>query len=150
MPNTSIVSTGDVLTATNFNYLPRGLITSATNTGANQASITSTTDLTSMTTTATYTSGRLYLVMAETHFISTVAGDYALLALNVGGSTLYSTYYGYVNAAEVQTMHLMYLTSSLSGSTTIKLQMGRSTGTGTLTAYHTRRSQLQVYDMGVA
>lgn len=150
MPTAALATTGSVLTATEYNYLPRGLVASVVSTGSNQTGVTSAVDLTGMTTTATYTNGRNYLVLAQISFSGTVAGDYLALNVNIGASNVYTVYQGYTGTAEVQTVTAMYYASNLSGSTVIKLNGGRSTGTGTITFWHSRRSSLQIYDMGVA
>jgi hypothetical protein len=153
------VAPGDVLRANsgtaaynsiigNANIAPRGRVASAVNTGSNQASITTAVDLTNTTTGSfTYTNGRYYLVIAETHFASTVAGDYVGLTLN-NGSDVYTVYEGYTGTSEVQTIRATYAVNNLSGALTWKLRMLRATGSGTITCWHSRRTSITVLDIG--
>ncbi|MFZ9987494.1 MAG: hypothetical protein ACO3HV_07070 [Candidatus Nanopelagicales bacterium] len=151
MPTAALATTGSVLTATEYNYLPRGIVARATYSTANQTGITTITDLTSCSVTFTATSGRYYMIVAQTLMASSAATQYGRLVLRNGAGTELFATYAYLTNGEYATNTLIHVSSSLSGSTTLKLSANLPGGSGTLTIGHSvQPTSITVLDMAVA
>lgn len=147
-------SLGDVLTTTNFNKLPGGWIGQVQVT-ANQTGITTVADLTSLTLSVTYQSGRSYLWLAQIKVQSNTANDYFGLSLTDSTPTTLTQglYQTEANANTDWTVNLwFYEVAGSSGSVTRKLRGGRaggSTGTFQVSASSTAPAQLLCIDLGL-
>ena len=150
MPTTaSLVSTGDVLTATNFNLLPRGIVGVATKTAA-QTGISSTVDITSLTLTWTATSTRYYrttvFCIAQQN---TSAGNAQIILTDGSGNTKSKSLYLQA-AADYWTSTVVAVETGLSGSVTRKVQANTSAGTMSIYADATYPALILVEDIGAA
>ena len=147
-------SAADVLTTTNFNKLPGGWIGQVQVT-ANQTAITTVADLTSLTLSVTYQSGRTYLWLAQIKVQSNTANDYFGLALTDATPTTFTQglYQTESSANTDTTLSLMfYEVAGSSGSVTRKLRGGRaggSAGTFQMSASATAPAQLTCIDIGL-
>jgi hypothetical protein len=142
--NLGTVAPGDVLRANsgtaaynsivgNLNEAPRGLIATARQTGANQGSITTVTDVTGVTVTFTAVASRYYVVEAAIVFAAT-AGTPALQSLQITNSAASVTYeqnisYFGIGGGNIASSRLISRPLTLTaGSNTIKLRFGRAGG----------------------
>lgn len=147
-------SVGDVLTKANFDKVPGGWI-GVVQVTSNQGSITTLTDLTSLTLTVTYQTGRTYLWLAQVGWASTVASDYSQIQLTDGTGTqlqqtLFAAHPSAGNTTQIQLV--FYEVAGSSGSVTRKLRGGRAgaaTGTDTMEASSTAPAQLICFDLGL-
>lgn len=148
---TPFAATGDVLTATNFNYLPRGVLYYNLVT-ANQSTISTTVDITGMTAaTWTATSTRTYrttvyvpqvLQNTSTGIIVARITDASNVDKQQWNWTLAATEYGAVNMQVIET--------GLSGSITRKARISTSAGTLNLVQAATAPGFILVEDIGPA
>ena len=141
---------GDVLTATNMNLLPAGEIGYAQVT-ANQASITSEADLTSLTVTFTAVAGRRYKVIAYVEVTPTVADGVYVLNLKESTTVLKRATDPFVVTSSVTGSLVYSNNASISGSKTWKLTLQKVGGTGSLTmsASSTSPAFILVEDIGL-
>jgi hypothetical protein len=143
----------DVLTAANMNLLPAGEVGYASVT-ANQGSITTVADLTSLTATWTAVSSRRYMITVYGNAVSSVAGDVGGLHISTSGGTDVQLAQFYLPSAGVTSVavHAQVMLTGLSGSVTYKARMSRISGTGTLqfSASATAPGQFSVVDIGPA
>lgn len=126
---------GDVLTSANFTKLPGGWIGYVEVT-ANQGSITTEVDLTSLTLTVTVGSSRRLRIMGSMMFSSTVASDTAqcnLYDTTSGSTKLSQSLVGLVSAGQGASTTVHCIITPASGSRSYKLTGRRGAGTGTLT-----------------
>ena len=125
---------GDVLTAANYNQLPRAQMGYASIT-ASQGSITAETDLTGLSVTWTSPATRLIRTTITVEVGSTVAGDVAELKLTDGSNTQITRSVQHISSTGAATvkMVLVHIETVTSGSKTRKARLNRQ-GTGTLTA----------------
>jgi hypothetical protein len=143
----------DVLTAADMNLLPAGEVGYASVT-ANQGSITTIADLTSLTATWTAVASRRYQITVFGQAVSSVAGDLAGLYITNGAGTQVQLTTWYLPSAGVSSVAVsaQVLLTGLSGSVTYKARMARVSGTGTIqfSASATAPGQFSVVDLGVA
>jgi hypothetical protein len=148
MPHTFVA--GEVLTAVNMELLPKGRMGSASVT-ADQGSITTVVDLTSLSVTFTAISAHYYLILGKCLAQSTVATDQVQLVIADGSSTQINADADNASVAN-QSFGLgaMALVTGASGSTTYKLRMLRGAGSGTVTmkASATVPAFIVVQDLG--
>ena len=145
------VSTGSVLTATNFNSLPRGYVAAAQKT-SNQATISTITDLTSMSVTYSAVNARKYRITVQVEVSPTVNTDTAVVYLTDGSNNQLSrAVVPFSSNSNTQTAQIIfYETASSSASVTRKVRLARVSGTGTFTAEGAsdRPAFILVEDMG--
>lgn len=150
MPTAALVTTGSVLTATEYNYLPRGIIVRAERT-TDQTGITTVTDITSLTATWTANSTRIYrttVVTANCRQVTTTANAKIIIA---DGSNVQKT-----QALETVTagnfFHVIasLTETGLSGSVTRKARAETSAGTLEVLSGATYPSFIVVEDLGQA
>lgn len=146
-------SSGDVLTAANYNKLPRSVVGYASVTAA-QASIGTTyTDLTSLTVTWTATAGRLYRI--EGHgmiFSSSGSPTTANFAIRTGSTTT-AFVQGPTSGGYYSQFHVFALVAPSAGSVTYKLSAlcsGTSTPQITFQASTDAPGFILVEDLGTA
>ena len=142
---------GDVLTTTNFNKLPGGLLGYATVT-ANQGSITTIADLTGLSVAVPVNTSRIVVIVAQIMLFSSVAGDVASLYIREGSTKLAT---GQDVMWIVSTGYTITARCVLSPSTathTYKLSAELSSGTGvvTMSAASTNPASIMVFDGGLA
>ena len=142
---------GDVLTASNMNLLPAGRIGSASIT-ADQTSISTMADITSLTVTFTAITGRLYLITGKIDFLSSVADGVWGFYVTNSANTQQNQATGIILSTNSHTGIVHAVVQPTSGSVTYKLRMERVSGTGTYTmqASSTRPAFILVQDLGVA
>lgn len=142
-------SAGDVLTAAEYNLLPRGVMGRASVT-ATQGSITTVVDLTSLTVTFTAVTGRRYQISAQCELLSSVANDVGTMTITTSGNTIVgrSTHtLGAINTSETYNAECEVTGS---GSVTYKLRAFRAAGTGTLSMFASSEAPafIRVEDIG--
>lgn len=141
---------GEVLTATNLNDLTSGRVSSVSVTSS-QGSITTITDLTSLTITFTAIASRYYEIRGMVMVQSTVAADRVEVAITDGSNTYVSAASILTSTANVdQSLNVFGLVSPGAGSVTYKLRALRVSGTGTVTmsASATRPALFLIKDIG--
>lgn len=143
---------GQVLTAAALNDLTSGRVGSASVT-ATQGSITTVTDVTSLTLTWTAIASRYYRIIGQVGAFSSVADDRIELAITDGSNTQI--------AGNITTNRLTSVCSFITviatvapgaGSVTYKLRMLRVSGTGNITMHadSARPASIWVEDFGSA
>jgi hypothetical protein len=157
MPIAAIATTGSVLTATEYNYLPRGMVVLDEASSSDQTSITTVADVTGVSVTFTAVASRYYVLVGFA-VVSASSGSPALQTLQItdsAGSTVYAreiTHFtaggGNLHTIDCESKPLTFT----AGSTTLKLRFGRSGGdAATYTVNNsTVPAYLAVYDMGTA
>ncbi len=140
----------DTLVSTNA---PRGVMATASVTAV-QSGISTITDVTSMTVTWTAVSTRRYRVSASSEIYGTAAGDLLILSITDGSNvqqqrTVFTVPALTGGAGYGKATIELYL-SGISGSTTRKLRLERSSGTGTaaFSASSTFPAYIVVEDIG--
>jgi hypothetical protein len=148
-PNTAFTS-GQILTASQMTALPWGIV-AYNQTATAQGSVTTVTDLTSLTVTFTAVANRYYLIHGFVTVYSSVSGDNCGLIIANSANTALAT--GHVisntNAVAVHA-NIFYRVSPGAGSVTYKLRGQRGAGTGNLTYQPdaTTPSFIMVTDLG--
>lgn len=147
MPLNTEFSSGQVLTATQQNNLPFGLVASATATSS-QTGISTEVDLTGLTVTFTAVTGRQYLAIMTLHPYGSDQ-DTSDVFINVGGTNKFTMRQTFAALNKIQTQTAQYLFTASSGSTTVKLRMAKA-GTNNVNNYGDANfiSSLAVYDLG--
>lgn len=150
---TAYVSTevdGDILTAANFDKLPGGWIGYVEAT-ANQTTITTEADLTSLSVTVTAGTTRRLRLTGKVNFTSTVANDGAKLRIKESSTVLNAADNATPTGAGGVFIFASAVITPSAGSHTYKLTLAR-TGTGTLTmnASATEAAYLLIEDIGPA
>jgi hypothetical protein len=148
--NTTFVA-GNILTAAQMNNLPFGVVGKAENTSLSQ-SVTTLTDLTSLSVTFTGVAGRLYRVEGRCLLRSTEGTNPGTLMVRNGSNTILQLHIIDCEIANID--YSAYVSSYLTatGSTTLKLSAQRQAGSGTFTASGggTFPAQILVTDIGLA
>jgi len=139
-------SAGDILTTTNFNKLPNGLIGYATAT-ANQTGISSATDLTNLSVTVTVNTSRIIVIRANLFVLQNTSTANVTLAIKESTTQLVQVNQNVVVSTYGQLTPSVILTPS-AGSHTYKLTLSTSAGTVDLQAAATYPASIQVYDEG--
>ena len=130
-PNTTFTS-GQVLTATNMNALPWGIVAYAQTT-ASQSGITTAADLTGLSVTFTAVANRYYLIQGFVTCYSSVGSDgFGCIIANSAGTALANAFAISRDNLVSYSAHCFYRVSPGAGSVTYKLR-GQRSGTGTLT-----------------
>lgn len=143
-------SVGDVLTATNFNKLPNGMIGYASVT-ANQTGITSSvTDLTSLSVAVTVGSSRMIWIVGSVEATQNTSTGNAALYIRESSTTL--NFRNVTMSASTNAgLYVVYFASApSSGSHTYKLSMSTDAGTVDLKASSTQPAFIAVFDHGVS
>ena len=142
---------GEVLTAANVNKLPGGWI-GYNEVTANQATITTVVDLTSLTVTVTVGASRRIRVSSQCPFFSSVAGDYVSLQIVEGATVLQDLSEAMSSALSGHRLAAIVVLTPTTGSHTYKLRASRASGTGSVTmaAAATSPAFILVEDMGPA
>jgi len=142
-------STGDVWTTTYIDRLPGGAIGYSKVT-ANQGSITTAVDLTSLTVTVTVNASRLILISAYGLFTNGTNGDGAAMTILEGATQLASSSgIGPSNAVGFALTPSALLVAPSTGSHTYKCQgVQQIGGTVTLNASSTAPAYILVQDLG--
>lgn len=149
---------GDVLGAADMNGLPAGVVAYAERT-SNQTSISTVTDLTSLTVTFTAVAGRRYRVTSHTSWYASVASTSAIVTLYNSTAAAQLQWSGCVtgdaaggsNNNQTSTNLLSWSGTLAAGSTTLKLQArigDDDSGTLTLRAGATYPAFILVEDIG--
>ena len=148
--NTTFVS-GAVLTAAQMNNLPFGVAGKAENTSLNQT-VTSLTDLTSLSVTFTGVAGRLYRVEGRCLLKTTEGTNPGNLQIRNSSNTTLQQSIGNLQLANQDYSFYVSLYFTATGSTTLKLSAQRQAGSGTFTATGggTYPAQILVTDVGLA
>lgn len=127
MPNTAFVSTGSVLTATEFNYLPRGVINYQSLTTAYTTTGTHTTyQDDGLSVSVTYGANRLLRVTYQSHMFGSGGNNQPVVQLLQGATTLKEFFYTAVtvtsaNGLDVNAVVLVATTTA--GTATFKSQI---------------------------
>lgn len=141
-------SAGDILTTTNFDKLPGGLIGYATAT-SNQTGITTITDLTSLSVTVTVNTSRLIKVVGSTVLQQATGAGTGSFFIRESSTTLQTrTYYLAVNAATTHGHAEVLIAAPSSGSHTYKLSLSVDANTIGSLASSTQPAFIAVYDLG--
>ena len=142
---------GTVLTATEYNKLPRGVVY-YNSVSSSQAGITTTTDITGMTAaTWTATSSRLYrttILLANVYVSAT--GGYVIGLITDGSNGQKAQSQSWCGNTERVCMVVSVLESGLSGSVTRKGRFNGNGATVTLEASATAQMYIIVEDVGAA
>lgn len=153
MPSAALATTGSVLTATEYNYLPRGYVIHATAT-TNQTTISAEVDLTSLSVSIPMVSGRRYLITAHVDMQGTADGSTVLVKLTDASNTQLTRGQMTTSAANTgDTVSITYIETAASTATvTRKLRAVLAAGSGTFSvqASSTSPALLLVQDIGVA
>ncbi len=134
--------------------LPWGPVAPVAQVTANQGSITTIVDATSLTITFTAVANRRYRVHINTALQSTVATDQGLVTLADAANTVLNSRSGQFAASANVALPFSFthdtVTPAVAGSYTFKLRFTRTAGSGTLTmpASASMISQLTVEDIG--
>jgi hypothetical protein len=157
MPGTKTFVSGDTLTAADMNaYARGGLVMAYASVGTPQGSITTRVDLTGLSVTFTAIAGRLYKATFSGEINGSVAGDLAVAYITDGVGTLFRrgiiTVPDLSGGAGYSTITMQRLFTFGAGSVTLKMQLERNAGTGTVALYAAGDSpaHLIVEDVGVA
>lgn len=153
MPNTALVTSGSVLTATEFNYLPRGVIDWAKNETGQGSITTVVTDITGLSLSISMVSGRTYRTTIGMSVASTVANDIVDMTIRSASATLATNKSQLVRDGNGFWMTLTFMEDAASTATvTRKASIVRAFGTGTITvvASSTVPAFISVEDLGVA
>jgi len=141
-------SSGDVLTTTNFDKLPNGLIGYATVTSA-QTGISTITDLTSVAVTVTVNTSRILVVHGVVPIQQITSPGTAALTIREGSTTLNSFPLVMSSASDTGSISgFVILTGVGAGSHTYKLSLSTSAGTVNTNPASTAPVQIGVFDMG--
>lgn len=145
-------STGSVLTATEYNKLPRGVVYYATVTADQTGFGTSATDITGLSATWTAISGHAYRTTLYVQTIQRTAASTISLILSDGAGTGQAgtqNYAGAVNAWVLMT--LTHIETGLSGSVTRKARLFTNANTVDMIATGTsKQASIVVEDLGLA
>ena len=143
----NLFTTGDVLTATQMNNLPMGVVTRVSTSPGQTA--TTVTDMTGVTVTFTpKATSRIYLVIAQLEIYNSQANTIATIQLTDGSNTVLQDQQFYIVQANSQSCTtITWVETGLSGSTTRKIRYGRGFGnTGNVITFGDQ--QLTVIDIG--
>ena len=146
-PNTTF--TTQVLTSTQMNNLPFGLVGAAENTALLQT-FTTIVDLTSLSVTFTGIANRRYRVEGYLLMQSNTNADSVNLSIRNGSNTVLQQGIYYLHTSAIAYMCTTCAVIAANGSTTVKLSAFRQAGTGTITANGaaTYPAQIIVTDIG--
>lgn len=145
------VSTGDVLTATNFNYLPRGVVYYNLVT-ANQTGISTVADITSMTAaTWTASSSRTYRTTIYLPYCQQkTSGGVVVVRITDASNVDKQQWNGTFATSDFFAVAIQVIETGLSGSITRKGRISTSAGTVDLTQSATAPGYILVEDIGPA
>ena len=147
--NTTFTS-GAILTASQMNALPFGVVKAVKGTAGNQSLTGTTTDITGMTSTFTAISGRLYKVTFSGLFVkSSAAGDIDIFITDGSNNIIYD-FFQTQPLSSYTVISFTGVLSGLSGSTTIKARVSVSAGAGTLFMTSSNPSTFIIEDIGQA
>lgn len=145
----SFPTSGTVLTATQYNYLPRGVVAQASNT-ASTTGVSAVADVTGLSVTWTATSTRMYRVTAfmgaiqqstSTGIVTSFITDGSNSAKQQANVQLTATEFGHISLGLIET--------SLSGSVTRKIRIQTSAGTVAALYNAAYPSYILVEDLGI-
>lgn len=137
----------DVLTTTNFNKMPNGLIGYATTTST-QTGISSVTDLTSLSVTVTANTSRLFKITAYVVVFQQTSTGTVTLSIKESATTLGAGQKAVV-ASNAAIMHVTTLvTAPSAGSHTYKLTLATSAGTVDTSSSAAQPAWIMVEDVG--
>lgn len=145
-PNVDFTA-GQILTATQENNFPRGVMAYVINTTTNPTVSTTQADVTGMTVTWTAVTNRLYRVTFEGMIGVTTASSNQYYFTNGSNTQLDQTYQD-CPASQFQVICYQYLFLGVAGSTTIKLRAEASSGTLTFYGTGSRSRSIVVEDLG--
>lgn len=145
------VSTGDVLTATNFNYLPRGVVYYNLVT-ANQTGVSTVADITSMTAaTWTASSSRTYRTTIYLPYCQQkTSGGVVVVRITDASNVDKQQWNGTFATSDFFAVVIQVIETGLSGSITRKGRISTSAGTVDLTQSATAPGYILVEDIGPA
>lgn len=147
MAAASFATAGDTLTAAQYNLLPRGVVAAASAT-ANQTSISSEVDLSSLSVTWTATSSRSYRVTVRVIAQQLSSAGDAQVKLTNSSNTQVARSLITQPASAYATHVVVVVLSGLSGSVTYKARGTTSAGTVTLVAAGDSPASIVVEDIG--
>jgi hypothetical protein len=129
---------------------PWGAIAADAVATANQATITTITDLTSCTITFTAIGNRRYKITGEVTLQTTVASDVGALVISDGSNTQVQKRGAFLSTAAGASIPATIVVTPAAGSVTYKLRVLRDAGSGTLTAVATasQPNLIRIEDIG--
>jgi len=142
-----LFTTGSVLTSSQMNNLPLGVVARVSTTPAQTA--TTVTDMTGVTVTWTPAStSRIYLIIAQLEMYNSQAATIASIGLTDAANVGLQDQQFYIQNANTQSCTtITWVETGLSGSTTRKIRFGRGFGnTGNVITFGDQ--QLTVIDIG--
>jgi hypothetical protein len=151
-PNNTFTS-GQILTASECNSFPFGVVGYTQSTTLLQAGVTTEVDLTGMSVTFTAIANRYYKISAYMYAIPTVTNAVVAVNIKQGATTLQQIFTNAGIAAAGATVTGYVVKTFTAGSTTLKLSgalAAGSTGTMTFNAGATLPVSILVEDMGPA
>ena len=150
MPNSAFVTAGSVLTATEFNYLPRGVIGYASAT-ANQTLTTTEANITGLSISFTAVSSRVYRTTVSIGYAEQqTAGGYGEVKITDGSNVQKQTAVNYQLAGVGTDVVAVVIESGLSGSIVRKARGVTSAGSFVVVGGSTRPMHIIVEDIGAA
>jgi hypothetical protein len=147
-PNTDFTS-GQILTATQQNNFPRGVMQYVINTTTNPTVTTTKADVTGMTVTWTAVANRLYRLNFEGMIGNNNASQNQFFFADASNVDVDNTYHD-VGAGQFASLSFQYLFTTTAGSKTLKLRAQSSSGTLTFYGSGGRSFSLIVEDLGPA
>lgn len=148
----STFTAGQILTATQMNNLPFGIVGYVSLTSLSQTGITTITDITGATLTFTAVANRRYLVWAHGYHNTTNANTTVNQVLREGSTTLQQSTAASVAATVGCFAQTIYISTFSAGSHTLKLSCALQSGSGTISAEGgaTFPYQFAIIDLGTA
>jgi hypothetical protein len=131
MPNAALATTGSVLTATEYNYLPRGRVEYAERTSTVTVN-TGASDITGCSVTFTALANRYYKITGHTLMNSNHGAaqdiDFRIVVDGTAQRTFPNTLFANPGPGDRMSFTVVYVTTLTAGSHTIKLQGNFSAG----------------------
>lgn len=148
----STFTAGQILTATQMNNLPFGIVGYVSLTSLSQAGITTTTDITGASITFTAVANRRYGMWTNGYHNCTAANATIAQLIREGSTTLQQTLSSATTANIGTFLSQFYISTFSAGSHTIKLSFALTAGTGTVSAEGaaTFPYQFAIVDLGTA
>jgi len=146
-PNVDFVA-GQILTATQENNFPRGVMAYAISTTSPTVS-TAVADVTNMTATWTAVANRLYRATFE-GFVSVTTASQSQFFFTNAANTAQDSWYQDIPLNSFASLVLQYVFTTTAGSTTLKLRAQTSAGTMTFYGSGGRTTSFVIEDLGPA
>ncbi len=139
---------GDILTASNFDKLPGGLI-GYSNVTSSQTGITTITDLTSLSVAVTVNTSRIIKIEGFANYSQVTTGGVSNLVIRESSTTLGNAALN-IGASGNAGMFVAVIISPTTGAHTYKLSASTNLGTVGTSASATQPAYIAVYDLGPA